>query len=115
MCDEVRTLGPGKFSTVPDEYVWQVSLDSGGCDEELSMGEGMGWAGLFRNGRTVFKDHDPGLEELNEAERALIQGAAIIILREDEQGFASVSYYEDEEEGVEAWEEVEAEFLEVED
>jgi len=110
--NEIRLLGPGKFSAVVDEYVWQVSLDSGGCDEEVSHPDGMGWAGLFRNGRTVFQDNDPNLEKLTEMERELVQTAAIIILQEDSQGFVTITYHTDEAEGEEEWSQIEADFPE---
>ena len=110
--NEIRLLGPGKFSAVVDQYVWQVSLDSGGCDEEVSHPDGMGWAGLFRNGRTVFQDNDPNLEKLTEMERELVQTAAIIILQEDSQGFVTITYHTDEAEGEEEWSQIEADFPE---
>ena len=34
MTDTIRPYGPGKFSTILDSYVYQVSLE-GGCDDEI--------------------------------------------------------------------------------
>lgn len=93
MDEGIRPYGPGKFSTVLDQYVYTVSLD-GGADEEESAGDGEGWYGLMRNGRTIFRDHDPMLETLNEAEQEQLTGCAGVILHEDSQGFVYVDYYE---------------------
>jgi hypothetical protein len=90
MANEIRSYGPGKFNTILDAYVYGVSLD-GGCDDELS---GYGWYGLMRHGRTIFKDHDPLLESLNEAEQDQLTSAAGVILHEDLQGFVYVTYYD---------------------
>jgi hypothetical protein len=64
----IRPYGPGKFSTVLDSYVYQVTLD-GACDEETGNTNGGSWYGLMRHGRTIFRDQDPFLETLNEDER----------------------------------------------
>jgi hypothetical protein len=89
--DTIRPYGPGKFSTILDSYVYSVSLD-GGCDEadESCCGE---WYGIMRNGRTIFRDHDPMLETLNTAEQDQLTSSAGVILREDSNGFVSVDYY----------------------
>ena len=45
--DEIRSYGPGKFSTILDSYVYSVSLD-GGCDEEEgSVDECGAWYGIM--------------------------------------------------------------------
>jgi hypothetical protein len=91
---EIRPYGPGKFSTMLDSYVYSVSLD-GGCDEESGdVSESGEWFGIMRNGRTIFRDHDPMLETLNTAEQDKLTSAAGVILREDSQGFVSVDYYQ---------------------
>jgi hypothetical protein len=90
----IRPYGPGKFNTILDSYVYSVSLD-GGCDEEEgSVSECGEWYGVMRNGRTIFRDHDPLLEPLNTAEQDKLTSSAGIILREDSNGFVSVDYYE---------------------
>jgi hypothetical protein len=105
----IRPYGPGKFTTILDQYVYQVSLD-GGCDEEESFGDGQGWYGIMRNGRTIFRDHDPLLETLNAAEQELLTSSAGVILSEDSQGFVYVSYYEDKERLERKWAEIQAQF-----
>jgi len=91
--DKIRPYGPGKFSTILDSYVYQVSLD-GGCDEEIGdVSENGYWWGLMRHGRTIFRDHDPMLETLNAAEQELLTSCAGVIINEDSNGFVSVEYY----------------------
>lgn len=93
----IRSYGPGKFSTILDSYVYQVSLD-GNCDEETGSSDCGSWYGLMRNGRTIFQDHDPMLDSLNEDEQAMLTGCAGVIIREDSDGFVCVSYRDSEEE-----------------
>lgn len=104
----IRSYGPGKFDTILDEYVYSVSLD-GGPDEELgSVSENGTWYGLMRNGSTIFRDHDPMLETLNEAEQELLTSCAGVIIEEDSQGFVGVTYYDTEAEMDAAWRQIEA-------
>ena len=111
MTDQIRPYGPGKFSTILDSYVYSVSLD-GGADEECGSVDGGTWYGLMRNGRTIFRDHDPLLESLNEAEQEQLTASAGVIVSEDSQGFVSVEYFETEKDLDAAWAEVEAEVAE---
>lgn len=93
----IRPYGPGKFNTILDAYVWNVSVD-GGTDEECGDVSEVGrWAGLMRNGSTIFRDHDPLLETLNEDEQNQLTSSVGVILEEDSQGFVYVTYYDDEE------------------
>jgi len=105
MEDDIRTYGPGKFNTILDSYVYQVSLD-GGCDDEIGSVDEGGWFGLMRNGHTIFKDHDPLLETLNEAEREKLTSSAGVILSEDSNGFLSVDYFNTDAELDEAWDRI---------
>ena len=102
----VRPFGPGKFSTILDSYVYSVSLD-GGCDEEAGDVSACGeWYGIMRNGRTIFRDHDPFLETLNADEQETLTSSAGVILREDSQGFVSVTYYETDHALEAAWSQI---------
>ena len=109
MEDKIRPYGPGKFNTILDSYVYQVSLD-GGCDDEIADAETSAWFGMMRNGHTIFRDHDPLLETLNEAEREKLTSCAGVILSEDGDGFVAVSYYDTEDELNAAWERITARF-----
>jgi len=104
--DTIRPYGPGKFNTILDSYVYSVSLD-GGCDEEEgSVSESGEWFGIMRNGRTIFRDHDPLLETLNTAEQERLTSSAGVILREDSNGFVSVDYYDTDEALEVAWSQI---------
>jgi hypothetical protein len=105
----IRKYGPGKFNTILDSYVYGVSVD-GGCDEEFSHEYGGGWYGMMRHGRTIFRDHDPFLEPLNDAEREQLTECAGVILYEDSQGFVYVDYYDTDEELQNAWHKIAAQF-----
>jgi hypothetical protein len=104
----IRPYGPGKFSTVLDAYVYQVSLD-GGCDAEVGSSTDVGWWGLMRHGHTIFQDHDPFLEPLNEQEQEQLQNCAGCILTEDSQGFVYVEYFDNEKALDAKWAQVEHE------
>lgn len=95
MQDVIRPYGPGKFDTILDSYVYAVTLD-GGCDDEIGDCNGFGWFGLMRNGRSIFRDHDPALESLNPAEQEQLTSAAGVIVSEDSQGFVTVAYFDTE-------------------
>jgi hypothetical protein len=105
----IRPYGPGKFNTILDSYVYSVSLD-GGCDEETGDANYSGWYGLMRNGHTIFRDHDPHLESLNDDERDKLTSCAGVILREDSNGFVYVDYYNTNEDLDRAWSAIEQEF-----
>jgi hypothetical protein len=110
MANFIRPYGPGKFSTILDSYVYSVSLD-GDCDEEEgSVSECGAWYGIMRNGRTIFRDHDPLLETLNTAEQDQLTSSAGVILHEDSNGFVSVTYYDTDESLETAWSQIMDEF-----
>ena len=104
----IRSYGPGKFSTILDSYVYSASLD-GGCDMETGDFSTTGWYGLMRHGRTIFRDHDPMLETLNETEREKLTTCAGVILFEDSNGFVSITYYDTEEKLDAVWAQIEKE------
>jgi hypothetical protein len=102
----IRPYGPGKFNTILDSYVYSVSLD-GGCDMETGDSSEQGWFGLMRHGHTIFRDHDPFLETLNDDERDALKVCAGVILSEDSNGFVYVKYYDSMDELDKAWAEIE--------
>ncbi len=108
--DGIRSYGPGKFNTILDSYVYSVSLDGGTDDELGSVSENGRWYGLMRHGRTIFRDHDPLLETLNETEQDMLTSAAGVILTEDSQGFVYVEYFETTETLDAVWSAIVAEF-----
>lgn len=106
----IRPYGPGKFNTILDAYVYNVSLD-GGCDSEAGdVSEYGEWYGLIRHGQTIFRDHDPSLEPLNDEEREELTSCAGVIIREDSNGFVHVDYFDTTEALDAAWAKIEHEF-----
>lgn len=106
----VRPYGPGKFDTLLDAYVYEVSL-GGCCDEEIDSETGCGtYYALMRGGRSIFRDHDPDLETLNECEKELLTGCAGVILSEDSNGFVYAKYYDTEEQLDAEWCEIQENF-----
>ena len=97
----IRPYGPGKFSTMLDAYVYSVTLD-GGCDDEI-RGEYGTWYGLMKHGSTIFRDHDPLLDTLNDDERDQLISCAGVIVREDSDGFVYVRYFDETDELDAAW------------
>ena len=108
--DPIRQYGLGKFNTIVDSYVYQVSLD-GGPDLELgSVSENGIWYGMMRHGLTIFHDNDPMLETLNDSEQELLTSSAGVIITEDSQGFVNVDYFEDMADLDKAWSRIEKDF-----
>jgi hypothetical protein len=101
--DGIRAYGPGKFNTILDAYVYAVSLEGGCNDETGDVSETGRWYGLMRSGRSIFRNHDPMLAALNEAEHEMLTSSAGVILSEDSQGFVSVDYYDTPKELDAAW------------
>jgi len=126
MANGIRPYGPGKFSTVLDSYVYSVSLDGGWgvqtdptltnrrYEEESNSDAGI-WYGIMRNGRTIFRDHDPLLETLTPEEQEKLTSSAGVILHEDSKGFVYVDYYATKEELETAWSDVVKDFAEYEE
>jgi len=109
MTDDLRPYGPGKFDTMLDAYVYDVSCESGPDAECGSVDEVGHWYGLMRRGSTIFRNHDPNLEPLTDAERNYLVSCAGAIIREDSNGFVDVTYYDTMAELDAAWAEIEAE------
>lgn len=108
--NQVRPYGPGKFDTMLDAAVYELSLD-GGADEEVgSSSEAPGlWAGLMRNGEImaqrleIEKDIDS-----TRAERDYLakEGKAGVIMTENTQGFVSIEYYNNRKQLEKDWDEL---------
>lgn len=100
----LRTYGPGKFNTVLDSVVYQ--LTSEGCDEETGSVSVTGvWYGLLRG--ALKESLYPGSKELNDEELAFLEAhKAGAIVSENDQGFVSVEYFKSAEEMNSAWSEI---------
>lgn len=99
----IRPYGPGKFDTILDSYIYDLSLD--GSDSECGSVDEHGVCYSLLNGPSSswFKDGDPFQEELTEDERAFLDEQAGAILWENSDGFVSIDYYTDDAELAEAW------------
>lgn len=95
------------------EVFYELSLSSY-YEEDVSIGEGMGFACRFgKNFMPSIDQCEDILErELLPAEKELLANLAGVILREDSQGFVSCEYYFDDKELEEAWKDVVEEFSE---
>jgi hypothetical protein len=100
-----RPYGPGKFDTMLDAAVYQLSLDE--SDEEAGSVSEVGmWAGLMYNGEILSQ----GLElakdlDTTREERAYLakEGQAGVILTENDQGFVNVSYFKKKKDLEDEW------------
>ncbi len=106
--DGIRPCGPGKFNTVLDSYVYDVSL-GGCCDDEISSEYDRTYHCLMRNGRSIFVDHDPMLESLTAAEQEQLTSSAGVILTETGDGSVYVEYFDTMAELDAAWGTLQAE------
>src|SRR5688500_7390105 len=96
----IRPYGPGKFSTMLDAYVYEVSLDGG--DEEVGEADTTGWYGLL-NGPIPY---DPTTHALTEEEASELSKAQGAILFVNSSGFVDVTYYSDKSDLLEAWHQI---------
>lgn len=104
---DIRPYGPGKFNTILDAAVFNLSQC--GTDEELAD-EGFGWAGLLRlaPGETLVQPEHFAPIQLNPAEEEFLAAqTAGCILREGTDGSVAVSYFSCMEGLTEAWGDVE--------
>lgn len=83
-----------KFASDADEFVWDISMN--GCAEEFGSVDEGGWYGKIG---FSLKDES--------CLRPMGVTAGYAIIREDDQGFVYVSYYDAREEIEEAWAEIE--------
>jgi hypothetical protein len=94
--NDIRPYGPGKFNTIVDSHVYDLSLN-GGDDECGDVQVGYHYSllrGAFKLDGS-FVDFVPAvLNELTADERELLSTTAGVIIAEDSQGFVDVTYYD---------------------
>lgn len=108
-----RSYGPGKFSTILDSYVYELTLD-GGADEEESYPEGGGWYGLVRvdsatRRRVVEIAREHG-DDLTPEEEEELGRAQAVILFERSDGLVESEWFTSARKAEKAWREIVAEF-----
>lgn len=106
MADSIRPYGPGKFDTILDMHLWEMSLD--GADEETGDSSMGVYYCLLRGPFSVTTD-------LTKDELALLSTSVGVIMSEDGQGFVSVEYFDNLKDLDAAWKECEAEVARFED
>src|SRR4029077_13470721 len=107
----IRRYGPGKFNTILDSVIHQMTLD-GTCESAGDVSE----VGFYANKVELCPDSVKDAEEiagksgdgpLTVEEIDLLTESVGAIVVESEQGLVTVDYYDDEEELDKDWEEVE--------
>lgn len=108
-----RSYGPGKFNSMVDSFLYAAIMDGWGGDEVGDV-EGPGAYTLMLGNVLEAAEHGAELSKdtLTQAERDEIKDDNGIIMREDDQGFVSVDYYDSEATAREAWKDVENEVAE---
>lgn len=103
--NQVRPYGPGKFDTMLDAAVYQLSLD--GADEEVGDVSEVGlWVGLMRNGEIMAQELELSSElDTTRDERTYLQteGRAGVIITENDQGFVAVDYFKNKKDLEDEW------------
>ena len=101
MTNEIRSYGPGKFSTIIDSYAYDASLDC--VEDQCGEADCGGWYGLLTAGdETGLLSMVPhGRTTLSESQ--FLKSQAGCILFEDSQGFVDVTYYTDRDELLADW------------
>jgi hypothetical protein len=96
---------PGKYEggLIIDTYV-----DSGSYDEDIGESDTTGFYGLLRGISVdeIWKEAKADGEELTKEEVEFLESQAGAIIYEDSQGFITVSYYDDESELNESWNQI---------
>jgi hypothetical protein len=106
MGEGIRSYGPGKFSTVLDSYVYELSLDGGPDEEAGSVDEG-GWYGFMSVGdgfaEAVAEIADEHGDVLTPEEEDLLTESVAVILHERSDGIVGVDWYDSLDEADEVW------------
>lgn len=108
----IRRYGPGKFNTILDSYVYELSLD-GGSDDCGDVGEiGIIYSRLELGSEALDAIKAEAVEDgdtLTSEEETLIKDSFGAILTENDQGFVSVDYIKTKKEYDKDWKEIEEE------
>jgi hypothetical protein len=110
MAKGIRSYGPGKFNTIVDSYVYELTLD-GGADEEVRFDDG-DWYGFMNLSpaakseiNVVASEQD---DELTDKEADLLNESVAVILRERSDGIVEADWFSDMKKAKAAWSRVEA-------
>jgi hypothetical protein len=106
----IRRYGPGKFNTILDSYLYDMTLE-GTCESVGDVSEVGFFANKVELGPEVLSDVEKiaaaaDSDSLTPEEKDLIKESVGAIVVESEQGLVTVDYYDNEEEFEKDWEEV---------
>lgn len=106
----IRRYGPGKFNTILDSYLYEMTLD-GTCESVGDVSEVGFFANKVELGPEVLTDVEKIAQQgdddyLTPEEKDLIKESVGAIVVESEQGLVTVDYYDDKKEFDKDWAEV---------
>jgi hypothetical protein len=112
MSDGIRRYGPGKFDTIVDSYVYDLINSGWGAESCGDVSEVGFYAESVDLGddeavEAVEKVAKENGDTLTEEEKELILESVGAIMVENDQGFVSIDYYDDEKEMDKDWAEIE--------
>lgn len=109
MSKGIRRSGPGKFNTILDSVIYQM-IGEGMGDESCGDVSEVGFAAeKISLGRDAIKEAERISAEddgLTDEEVDMIKDSVGAIMVENDQGFVTVDYYENEKEFEKDWEEI---------
>ena len=109
----IRPYGPGKYVKIIDGYAHDVALD-GGFDEEESYPDGGWWYGLLlldKQARdAIHQAAHYAEDDLTKAEEDLLDDSAAVIFFERSDGIVETDWFENRQEALEEWAEIQEEF-----
>jgi hypothetical protein len=107
MAKGIRSYGPGKFYTIIDSYVFEMTLDGGADDEASYPQEGTGWFGAIWFDRQtrdrvleIAAEHN---DQLTPKEEELLFDTQAVILFERSDGIVEADWFSNKREAEEAW------------
>jgi hypothetical protein len=112
MARGIRPYGPGKFNTLLDKYLYELTLE-GGADQEASYPEGGGWYGyvdIAPNTIDLIREiAEADGDQLTRDEEKLIGDSTAVILFERSDGIVESDWYDRLTDAEEAWDQIERE------
>ena len=94
---DLRAYGPGKFDTVLDSFVYDLSLDGCLAEESGDVSESGTWYGLLIGPIEISE------ADLTDSENAFLAKQIGAILSENDQGFVDIEYFESAEDLEDSW------------
>lgn len=109
MSKGIRRYGPGKFNTILDSVIYEMIGDGMGDESCGDVSEVGFYAEKISLGKDAVKEAERiGAEDdgLTDEEVEMVRDSVGAIMVENDQGFVTVDYYDNEKEFEKDWEEV---------